>query len=383
MAPKRGTKRAAEAEVPAAKRLQDALRQHGVMKSSYNGILEAINHPLAKGLNEECRKMLVAMLPQGVCVPASERHALQDASVKMLDDVFQGILAEMQAEIDTETEKLSCVEASKASLEFKVQEASAALAEASAAFALRKATLAEAAKAVLTTKVSLADAEKEQRQGDASHNQAKKEKDSLESALAEDFRLLRDGEVEAEEAQHHYDKLAALTSTLGLEESLMTALPTSMVKKPSARGSFDTMVVAQLEEGLLRQVAKLNEVIEAGAPAAEARQAAVAAACNQLESAKQAQQLAADELNAATELQQQREKEHEASLASMANYAPEYKQATETRDSKVEQLQLFKDWNLACFETVRDRESALATKKQTESEAAGEGTLGAHGNFGC
>ncbi|CAE8622258.1 unnamed protein product [Polarella glacialis] len=370
MAP-RGTKRVAEvdAEVPAAKQLQDVLRQHGVAKTSYQGIEEAINHPLAPGLTEESRKMLVAMLPHSLLVQAGERTRLQEQAVTMLSDVFQGIMLEMQAEIDSEAGQLVSVQSSKAVLETAAKEAVAALAEASSAYTMRKGSLAEAAKAFLAAKALLADKEKEQRQGDAAHKQALREKDSLENALAEDFRLLRDGEVEAEEAKLHYDTLAGLASKLSFEESLLTALPASMLKKPSERGSFDAMVVAQLEEGLARQIAQLTETVKAGVPAAEARQAAVAAAIQQLESSRQVQQVGADELVAATEFKQQREKENEAALAALAGFEPEYQQAVEAREGKVEQLGNFKAWNLACFEQVRDRPVAAAKKQKTATQA--------------
>mmetsp|Transcript_3571 Transcript_3571/g.5546 ORF Transcript_3571/g.5546 Transcript_3571/m.5546 type:complete len:391 (+) Transcript_3571:74-1246(+) len=363
-------KRAAEApaEVPEAKKLQDALRQHGVTKSNYNGIVEAINHPLASGLTDDCRKMLVAMLPQGLCVLSSERVGLQDAAVRMLDEVYQSILAKMQEEIEVEAANLSSVEASKAGLESKTQEAAALLAEAAAVFAARKAVLAEAAKSVLAAKASLAEKETEQRDGDMAHEKAKVEKVALESALSEDFRLLRDGEAEVGQAKVHFETLAARAGTLGFDESLMTALPASMMKKPAERGSFDAMVVAQLEEGLTRQVANLTAIIANGAPAADARQAAVAAASECLDVAKKAQSLAADELSATTQLKQERETEHASALAALAQYEPEYKQATEARDLKVEQLDAFTNWNLACFKTIRDRVSP-AEKKQKKADA--------------
>ena len=70
----------------------------------------------------------------------------------------------------------------------------------------------------------------------------------------------------------------------------MTALPTSILKKPGDRGSFDAMVVAQLQEGLGRRLSQLSDTIAGGEPAAAARLAAVEQAKKELEVAKGKQQ---------------------------------------------------------------------------------------------
>ena len=70
----------------------------------------------------------------------------------------------------------------------------------------------------------------------------------------------------------------------------MTALPTSLLKKPADRGSFDAMVVAQLQEGLGKRLAQLNETIQTGAPAAQQRLAAVEQAKKDLDVSKLKQQ---------------------------------------------------------------------------------------------
>eukprot|EP00441_Pelagodinium_beii_P034533 CAMPEP_0197634208 /NCGR_PEP_ID=MMETSP1338-20131121/10370_1 /TAXON_ID=43686 ORGANISM="Pelagodinium beii, Strain RCC1491" /NCGR_SAMPLE_ID=MMETSP1338 /ASSEMBLY_ACC=CAM_ASM_000754 /LENGTH=78 /DNA_ID=CAMNT_0043206029 /DNA_START=18 /DNA_END=250 /DNA_ORIENTATION=+ len=75
MAPKRGSKRAAEASIEAdnAKKLQTVLKQKAVSKSTFDGLVEAIQHPMASDLNEATRKMLIAMLPHGLLSPGEER----------------------------------------------------------------------------------------------------------------------------------------------------------------------------------------------------------------------------------------------------------------------------------------------------------------------
>lgn len=373
MAPKRGTKRAAEAtaELTVAKQLELSLKERAIARTMYDGLVEAINHRLAAGLTDDVRKMLIAMLPDGICVPQSDRQELQEATVRMLDGVFQSILSGMQVEIEEASTQLEAVKASKSTLEEKLQEAEVALKEATADASARKTELADATQTVRTAKATLAEKEKEQREGDAAHSKAKDDVAVLETAFNEDFRLLRDGEVEAEDAQQRYLKLEAIAATLGLEESLLTALPTCMVKKPAERGSFDAMVVAQFGEALTKRVNELHCTIENGVPAATQREAAVTEAAQALESAKQVQSVSADALTTAMELQKLKEQEHKAAVAALDAYEPEFQAAEKATADTQEQLQAFKDYNLNCFEVVRDRKE-LPSKKQKVKAAVDE-----------
>jgi len=380
MAPKKGAKRTQEAaqvspELEQAKKLQAVLRQRGVNRDTYAGVVEAINHPLSGDLDAETRKMLVSTIAQGLCVPLGEREEVQEVSVRMLEQVFENIMGRMQAEIDTATEALDSQESKKARLEKDVTQADAALEEASTELSERKNKLAESTKETMEATAALVQIETAQKDADAQHQQAKEDKEAIEAALTMDFRLLRDGEADAEQAKQHYDKLAALVGKLQLDSSLLTALPTCMMKKPSERGSFDAMVVATLEEGLKSKVAKLAESIEAGEPEAAARRQAAESASQALEAAKNTQQELANSLNTTTELKQEREKDKQAALTALSKHEPEVKAASQAKIQKEEQLQSFTDWNHACFKLLRDAKAAPAQKAKI-AEANHESVLG-------
>eukprot|EP00933_Yihiella_yeosuensis_P029744 TRINITY_DN23371_c0_g1_i1.p1 TRINITY_DN23371_c0_g1~~TRINITY_DN23371_c0_g1_i1.p1 ORF type:complete len:400 (+),score=152.27 TRINITY_DN23371_c0_g1_i1:97-1296(+) len=376
MAPKKGTKRtAAEASAPSEQqKLTSLLKSKGVTKTTYNGIVEAVNHPFANTLTDDVRKMLIAMIPDGVCTPTNDRHQVQDVAVRMLDEVYQSITDKMQAEIDAETSQLSSVEARKSELEAKISEAEGALKAAIEVTTARKNSLAEATEVVQNAKSTLAEKEKEQLEKDGAHMKAKSDHAALEAALSVDFRVLRDGDVESpEQAKTHYEKLESIVSTLGIEQSLLIALPACMKKTPSERGSFDTMVVAQLQEALGEKVLALAAVVAEGAPAAAIFQAAVDTAKSALDTAKEAQQAAAQTFNEAGELQKERENEDKAAKAALKEYEPEYRQASAARDDKVDQLQNFKDYNVSCFDLLRNREELNPAKKaKTSAEPSPE-----------
>eukprot|EP00930_Biecheleria_cincta_P057725 TRINITY_DN43608_c0_g1_i1.p1 TRINITY_DN43608_c0_g1~~TRINITY_DN43608_c0_g1_i1.p1 ORF type:complete len:393 (-),score=137.11 TRINITY_DN43608_c0_g1_i1:92-1270(-) len=357
MAPKKGTKRAAPpaAEDP-AKKLLTLLRQRGISKTNYEAVVEAINHPLAAGLDDLTRQMLIATLPNGLFVAKSDRLEPQQISVTMLEEVFQGIMSKMQIEISEASQALAAETASMAGSEKLVEEAQAALQAASDAANARKGELAEATKTMMDAKALHSQKETEQKDGDAAHERAKQEKQEAED-LSQDFRVLRDGEAEEAEAKIHYQKLTKILGRLGLEESMLQAIPTCMVKKPSARGAFDAMVVTQLEEALTKKVQQLAEEVAAGEPSATARAAAVTEAHDTFHAAKQAQQQVAEALSAANGLQEQRRKDLEAARATLAEHAPSVKVATDAKAKKEEQLQSFRDYNFACFQEARDKEA--------------------------
>eukprot|EP00933_Yihiella_yeosuensis_P016973 TRINITY_DN1432_c0_g1_i1.p1 TRINITY_DN1432_c0_g1~~TRINITY_DN1432_c0_g1_i1.p1 ORF type:complete len:405 (-),score=174.25 TRINITY_DN1432_c0_g1_i1:291-1505(-) len=371
MAPKaKGTKRAAAEMLD---QLAVELKEKGTKRDEYDAVLEAVNHPLAGDLNPSARKMLAAMILQGLCVPAEQRHQVQVAAVQMLTSVFETIVTNMKAEIDDAAAALTTAEASKAALDEKVAAAEASSQEASETAYSKKTACAEAAKAVMDAKASLAEAEKQKVQGDAAHEEAKSYKAELEKVFGQDFRLLRDGEAEEEAAQGHFDNLQTIALTLGIDDSLVNAMASCMLKKPSARGSFDTMVVSQLQEGFTNKVAEITATIENGAPAAASRQAAVDAAAQHLSSMKQAQHVAADAMSAAFETEKSQKAAAQVNKDELAEFMPTYKKAVAARNAKEDQLSNFKDWNLANLEVLRDREGVPA--KKAKQVAADEENL--------
>eukprot|EP00438_Fugacium_kawagutii_P024932 Skav213189 [mRNA] locus=scaffold2826:64326:75722:+ [translate_table: standard] len=340
----------AVAEVPEAKKMKETLSKYGVEKSTYDRVVEAIQ--LADDVPNSVRQMLIAMLPEGICVPANLRHEYQKTHVNMILEILEGVLSKLQQGVTTATGEVARIEASKSELQGKVQEAIAALEKANEGESSTKGNLAEVTQTVLACKSALAEKEKERVEGDAAHEAAKEEKSVIEQALAEEFRLLRDGEVEGDDAK----------------ASLMTALPTSILKKPADRGSFDAMVVAQLQEGLQKRLAQLTETIQNGEPAAAARLAAVDQAKKDLETAKLKQQDSdkkrqevADLYLAAKQLQKDCQGTKKGADAKVKQAEPDLtaaKKIQQAGGSAVQdaemRLEKYKQHNWASFESLRD-----------------------------
>ena len=278
-------------------------------------------------------------------------------------------MSKLQKSVDDATAEAARIEASKTDLDSKATESAEALQAAAAHATDCKLKLAEATKVVLTAKSALCDKEKLQREGDVAFEAAKAEKAALEAALSEDFRLLRDGGVDGDIAQTHYKKLEGLASNIGLETSLMTALPTCMMKKPGDRGSFDAMVVVQLQDKLTKRISDLAEIIQSGQPSAATRQEAVDASRSELESAKQAQQEAAELLKAATDRLQECEKQKADAAANVEQYEPQFEAARKTVAEKEAERDAFCDYNFACFQKLQSQRTEPKAVDDAMSQA--------------
>lgn len=338
-------------------------------KSTYDRVVEAIQ--LADDVPKAVRQMLIAMLPEGICVPADLRHQYQNASVKMTLEVLEGVLSKMQQGVTSAAGEVTRIEAAKSELQAKVQEAIAALEKASEGEATTKGNLAEVTRSVLACKSALAEREKERAEGDAAHEAAKEDKIVIEAALAEDFRCLRDGEVEGEDAKAQYKKLEALAGKIGFEASLLTALPTSILKKPADRGSFDAMVVAQLQEGLQKHLAQLQETIQSSEPAAAKRLAAVEQAKKDLQMAKLKQQEVADLYLAAKQLQKDCQGNKKSAETKVKQSAPDLTAAKKIQQEAEKRLENYKQRNWTSFETLRDHTSPKVEAAAIEAAEAG------------
>jgi len=276
--------------------------------------------------------------------------------VSWVGDVIAGVQERLNAELTAAEEALATAERTRAELRQREAEAVAALTQRQEAVKAKEAELASRSEVVQTAKIQLSEAKEAQRIGDASLVETRKDKEVLDAALEGNVRPLREaGAFKAEDVEGHVSALMPLARKLGLEDSLLTALPAACACPPDRRGSFDGMVVDQLEENLKRRVAELAGVLDGGAGAAGERAAAVAAAQQALDTASDVQQAAAAELVAAQAEQLRGAEALMAAETAQGAQASEVGTATEARDKKAVELQNFTGYNLECFHALRDK----------------------------
>merc|ERR1719343_468961 len=319
------------------------------------GVVEALEQ--ATDLPEGCRKMLLACIPHCFSAPPEERHASQAEATRMIGEVIQGVETALRKAADDESAKVVEVEASKSGLQAALTQAEAALAAAAEEVQAKTATLEEATAAVQSAKASVRDAEGAQRAGDVELLQAQQSKATLEKGIESDFQAIVEGLGEPEE---HFRALLPLLSGLGLDESLMSALPSTCKKAAAERGSFDAMVLEQLGARLREQSASLARVVEEATPAAQARASAVEAAQAEFHKAEEAEKRAVEDLEVARAGQQAATAGAAAAKERVDAFEPEYTQATQERDAKAGALENFRLYNVACFEQLRDQAPSSA-----------------------
>eukprot|EP00930_Biecheleria_cincta_P086875 TRINITY_DN76128_c0_g1_i1.p1 TRINITY_DN76128_c0_g1~~TRINITY_DN76128_c0_g1_i1.p1 ORF type:complete len:449 (+),score=146.44 TRINITY_DN76128_c0_g1_i1:75-1349(+) len=372
MAPGRNNKRAlaaTSATEPVAKKLASTLKKQGVCQDKYKLIADALQHPLANDLPEDCRNMLLAALPLSLCVASDVRRDFQDLLVSMIGEVVSRIAEKMQDALNSESEKVKEVEASKGELEQKLKAAADVLKDAQALTSQRETELQTSGKALLGAQAMLSKLEKEQQTGDEAFQAAKVEKEAMEAAAAGDFEQLKTGEWENDEGKEMLQALRPFLAKLSMDVSLATASQNVLLKKPAQRGAFDTTVMDEVDKSFQTKISELSQWVAAEEPASHDRATVVANAKAELEAAESTQKQAAGSLMNAREAQKNAAAELHAMEVALAEYEPTFNAATEVRDDKQRQLEAFKNSSCGVFDELKCRVSPTKLKELAAAEA--------------
>jgi len=369
MSPK-GRKRvssAAPAEEPGAKRVADFLKKQGVSKAMHEAMKQTLGHPLA-GLTEDCKQMMQAMVPWSVCVARDERHEVQVGAAKMIEEVVDRIRQKLRENLEVENASVTESDAKRAGLQSGVQAAETALTEASAVAEKHKIELNEASTSLLKRKQDFADAEGKAQKENSELEQSRSQKVELETVLEGSFKKLKDGDFEHGKADSLFEPVKALLAKLDLDESLVTALPSTLMKHD--RGDFDKVVVGQFEDSLRTKISEIAKTLEGAATSAAATTAIVEAARADVDKAAAEQQEVASQFGAARKAHAKAAADVEAAKAHVTEYEPEYAKATATRDAQKAELEVFDTYNVVMFEMLRDRISKQAQDAKRAEDIA-------------
>jgi len=372
MAPKRGTKRAAQTqpEDQVDKKLFDFLKAQDISRQTYKAVVEALEHPLLV-LPDECRKMLTTMIPKSLCVPLDERHQLQTQCVEMLGEAIREVQAKMQEAIDAEQAEVVKVESTKYELEGELQQAKVMLTQKQEKLTASDNVLAEASKSVLSAKATLTSSQDEKNTFESGCMQIRSDKEAFEHVSANDLNKLCGGTWEEGNAQKHFDAVAALFGKFTLEESLLSVLPGSLMKKPAERGSFDHMAVTQLDESIQGKLRELTSAVEQQAPQAQERDAAVASAQKAYDEASEEQKKAAGAMSVAQDEEKTAIAAVKAAEAAVDSAEAELKKVGVVRDQKKNEFEVF-EYSVGCFNQLKERVSPKkmqgATEEATEAQ---------------
>lgn len=340
---------------------QDARNAGAQKKPKLNPMLGAISDAIdIAELPESCKLMLKAIIPDSFGVASDKRHAIQSRAVEAIGKVMDDIKLNMQSAIESESANVEGAEAQKAALSRKVDEAKERLAAISEDVAAKKVLSTDASRDVIEKRNAHTEAKKEQQKGDTAIAKAKSEKEGFEAAIKEQLEPLFSGDIDGAQATAHYKALRPFIAKLTVEESLVSPLPGICMKASKDRGSFDLMVLQQVDKTMRDHFAQIEKTIAEEAPASEARAAAVSAAQEAEDIATKAQHQAVTVWNAAQGSQKEAEAVVNAAEVELLQYEPEYKKCTAARDEKLETLKAFETWNYECYQVCRDKVTQTA-----------------------
>jgi uncharacterized phage infection (PIP) family protein YhgE len=383
MAPQKGTtpkgQKGQKRAAPASRPTEDepafkVLKQQGISKAKYNAIIDAIGNPLAESLTDECREMLKTAVVTSLCIAKDERHEIQTGLVEMIGEVINEVMGKLKGAADQESGKLAGVEQAHKVLTDAADGAGLALAGATEVVATRQTAFEGAQADTEAAEKSLAEKQAEQRKVEANIGEMTKEREAITSALSTDLATIVKGEGDGEPEPKHVHSLVALAKKLKLEEPLLEAMPNVLVKRPDARGSFDQIVINQLNECFSKRAKELDAELAAQAAPAQERAAAVGAAEAALTVSKGSQERAAEALREAEAKRDDAQTQRDAADAEVAKDLPGRKSATEASELKQYDVDAF--WiTQKHFEALRERLSKAATAAEAAAEAAADVAL--------
>jgi len=160
---------------------------------------------------------------------------------------------------------------------------------------VKQALKTEKAEALKATVEPLKLAQAAQKSGDADAEALEKEKVSLETALGELLVPMKEVGGNAKQL----NKLSKQLLAIEIESSLLEAMQFALLQKPEKRGSFDAVIIQNLETQVAAKKAAMEAKLQEAAPAREERAAAVKAAQDAHDAAKEANETAIAEQKAA------------------------------------------------------------------------------------
>lgn len=220
-------------------------------------------------------------------------------------------------------------------------------------------TREDAKAAVKAAEVALAEAKEAQKTGDANHESLQKEKSDIEAVHQEHFKAPMD----ADEAPH-YSFLKPFIPSLGLEDSLANALPSSCVKPKEQRGGFDNLVLEELGKALAAKLAGLTKSIAEEVSAVSERHANVVSAEAVLEAKTLGEKTASTEMEEAINVQNAAEATVKKASEEWATFEPRVQEATDKLNLEDAKRLDFEEGAFKEFFTLRDKEGLAVVEEE-------------------
>lgn len=342
------------------------MKKYGVTQAAFKQMVEVLQHPLAGHLTEDCKQMILAMLPHSLCVPSDQREEVQNLAVKMFEEVVASVEGHLKEALEAEKSKVKTITDSKEQLLSDVSKAQEQLKDAEKDLEQKNQELTASSQAVVAAKTFLSKKEEEQTTGDASLLQTEADKAELQKAFEGVFLMVEAGESTDSAAQLKVFESAM--KKLTMEESLKMAILPVLQKPPAERGGFDATVLSEFQNIFEAKLREFSEMLQQGAPERQARQLCVDQARAQLEEAETKQKECSGELLASKQKQKEATSALKEVEASVASYEATLKAAMDVQDEKQKDVDSFVETTMKGFTNLKERVS-LKRQKELAAEA--------------
>lgn len=301
-------------------------------------------------LPEQCSAMLAGMLPFSLAIASDERADCQKRVVGMVEETLSTMKSEMQAAVGSEEVKLAEVKATMEGLERTVQGSAALLTAKTEALQTANAALAEATSTVNASGETLSERQAAQKAREADLASVQENKSALEQAFQTHFQV----PMEAGQGPN-FKELEPFIKTMDIEKSMFQTLPGTCGKSKEDRGSFDQVILEQLEKAIVGKIASLGETVIAETAAVAECELATKDAETDFNAKQEVQKSSTSAFEAA----QSEQSEADAALLkaneAVNNFSPQLEEATKQFETTKAMLETFEGGPFTNFMTYKEK----------------------------
>eukprot|EP00413_Alexandrium_margalefii_P032671 CAMPEP_0204556464 /NCGR_PEP_ID=MMETSP0661-20131031/29608_1 /ASSEMBLY_ACC=CAM_ASM_000606 /TAXON_ID=109239 /ORGANISM="Alexandrium margalefi, Strain AMGDE01CS-322" /LENGTH=352 /DNA_ID=CAMNT_0051563573 /DNA_START=48 /DNA_END=1102 /DNA_ORIENTATION=+ len=350
---------AAAMKRPAAASAQQAAKRPAVAKQAGASVrqCDAVAAALAASPDfpAEVLEMLGTSLKASIGVPREGRHPFQDEVARMIGDVISKREEGLQAGATAAEGKLEEVNAQKAEREGVQGAAVQELSAKEEATAAAQTAAGEAVTGLMAAKEALTAAEAALAAGQEALTAAEAKKAQLSSMLNDDYVPIKEGTAEPAKVQQGIAAMVRIGKDFSLDKTLLESAPVAAAKAPSDRGSFDGIVLQQLEAEFQKCTASLEDTIATAEPTKKELEAKVAEASAGVERALAAEQESKAAAEAAKAAQKEALAARRAAAKAVQQCGPELKQAAAALEAAKAELAKFREGPLAAYKALLER----------------------------
>eukprot|EP00931_Biecheleriopsis_adriatica_P102794 TRINITY_DN77723_c0_g1_i1.p1 TRINITY_DN77723_c0_g1~~TRINITY_DN77723_c0_g1_i1.p1 ORF type:complete len:389 (-),score=167.31 TRINITY_DN77723_c0_g1_i1:146-1255(-) len=343
-----------------------------VAKKSKGGSLSKQYKEVAAALKraEAYPPQVISMLSENVSLCFStvveERHGYAARIGQMIQEVLNSVKEVELKKVSEAEAKLAGAETDKAGREAKEAETKAALETAKAAVETAKKEVDAATADLKTKNAELKAAKQEQEAGDAELLKAEEQKGKLEKIMTTVFAPCKEGSIESSTVKSSIGEVGKLGKEFNFDAALMHSLPSALGKAPSVRGSFDDLVVQQVEAEMKKCQDKLQAQLEEGAAGRTQRADKVASAQAAVDAASATKTSNEEALKAAQTAEKEASKIAQEASKALKSFGKEMNEVSTALEEAKEGLAEFEDGPMAAFKELTERTNIVPEEPQEE-----------------